>query len=121
MFTLNEDAKAKLQDKISAVVGDEELDKVAGGTYKQNLEILDALKKIDPDGVDALFDSLTPGNEKGDIADGTMALIKKNLGIAAATPTNFPNYYENKDSVRIEGLSHATVLEMIDKKAKGKL
>ena len=115
---MNEDAKKKLNEKLGAAVTDEQLEKVAGGSKEENMEILTAMRKIDPQGVDDLFDRIhkkaPEGMEDKWIAGGTTALLAKNFGIYSATDNYANNSYDNSS---YHAMSHAQVLDMINKKA----
>ena len=121
---MNDDAKSKLNEKLSAVMGENELDKVAGGTYEQNLELLSALSKVDSNRVhNILAKSATAGNEEDAqkiVADGTYGLLKQYFSDefnAAVTVTRFNNYYE-RDGQKI---SHDEVLSTIRNYKKNNL
>ena len=113
---MNDDTKTKLKEKLGALVSDEQLDKVAGGTYEQNLELLSALSKVDSNRVhNILAKSATAGNEEDAqkiVADGTYGLLKQYFSDefnAAVTVTRFNNYYERNG----QKISHDEVLRTI--------
>ena len=118
---MSEDIKAKLKEKMGAAVSEEDLEKVAGGTSEENKELITALYKIDPQGVNALMSSLKPGNEHNQIAEGLDDLLQKNLGtvihpvVVSSTKTNV--YAESHHGYWTQK-SHAEILAMIDAEAK---
>ena len=108
---MSEDAKAKLKEKMGAAVSEEDLDKVAGGTSEENKELITALYKIDPQGVNALMSSLKPGGEHEQIASKIgQLLIKQGISSAISADANSPNVYH----VGGKDMSHADVLHMLD-------
>ena len=117
---MNEDAKKKLKEKLGAGVTDAELENVAGGTNEENMKLLDALEKLDPDGVKAIYDkAMNPYNTmrrvEGIVTDGVYNLIKKHFGnkIAVFNSAGSTNvYFKNNDNI-----SHAQMIDMINKKA----
>lgn len=117
---MNDDAKKILKEKLSALANDEELDNVAGGSMYQNYEILNAMYKIDPDGVhDILSVSATAGTETMSqilVAQGAKDLIQKHfVGIDV-----YPGVLEKNNIYRHNGqtITHNEILGMINQKIK---
>ena len=119
---MNEDAKKKLNEKLGAAVTDEQLEKVAGGTYEQNLEILNAMARLDFEGVQSIFAKVNASDEdeaQEIICQGAEDLLEKHfggLGIASITATNVDNWYRTGRKVW-ENIPHEQMLKMINNKA----
>ena len=115
---MNDDVKSKLKEKFGALVTDEQLDKVAGGSYEQNLEILFAMASIDPDAVQKVFAKVNGDNNHHDLPEyiikqGAEDLIRKHFNIPNVTFTEGDNWYHMDG----QNLSHAQMLKMINDKA----
>jgi len=112
---LNDDAKKKLKEKMSAVVSDEDLDNVAGGTQRENFDILNAMMAIDPNGVQAVLDYAAANAHNHPQIHLSVALgplVQKHLGINVVADPKGNNYYFMGE----ESLSHEQVMNMIKKK-----
>lgn len=118
---MNDDDKKILKEKLSALANDEELEKVAGGTYKENLEILNAMAQLDFEGVQNVFakvnDSNNPDSTELTICRGVQDLIKKHFhnefGVQSTAFNNVGNWYAQNGKT----ISHAQILKMINDKA----
>jgi hypothetical protein len=112
---LSEDTKKR------EILSEDTLDNVAGGTNDENMQILSALEKIDPDGVQDVYnEAMNAGGDYKAISDiiavGVVGLVRKNLGAAV-----FPAYdYNNQYLVEGQNASHSQILEMINTKVAQK-
>ena len=118
---MNEDTKTKLEEKKDAVVGEDELEKVAGGTTDQNYDILTALMKLDRSGVKAVLDKAGALSNEGQaslaemaLCEGAGKLLQKHLGVSGGGLRFIDNVYRYNG----ESISHDRVLGMIDEKVK---
>jgi len=116
---LNKDLKSKLKEKMGALVTDEQLEKVAGGTYEQNLEILVAMANIDPENVQKVFSKINaeetnPRDIGFIISQGAANLILKHFHMAVATSNDLDNRYIDRDG---SNLNQDQMLKMIKDKA----
>jgi len=118
---MNEDTKTKLEEKKDAVVGENELEKVAGGTMDQNYDILTALMKLDRSGVKKVLDAAGVASYQGNpslaemiLCEGAGKLLQKHLGVSGGGLRFIDNVYRYND----ERISHDRVLGMIDEKVK---
>lgn len=115
---MNDDNKKFLKEKLSALANDEELDNVAGGTGGQNWELIQALSKLDPDGV---HDILAEANKTGSelvIANGIQDLIQKHFG--GTVQTYIGVNYNNDYLYNGAGISHNDMMGMIQNKVNQK-
>ena len=102
-------------------LSEDALDNVAGGTFEQNMDLINAMAPIDPHAVQAI---LSEANKTGDIeqfksvvAQGLDPLIKKHFGreLSAFPLTKMGNFYmSNGDQI-----SHQQALNIINAKAQG--
>ena len=119
---MNEDAKAKFNEKFKALVGEEQLDKFAGGTYQENLEILNAMARLDPEGVQSVFAKVNdrehnPYSPELTISQGAEALLNKHFkgSVLSITATNTNNWYSTGHGVW-KDIPHEQMLKMINDK-----
>ena len=118
---MNEDSKKKLKEKLGSLVTDEQLNKVAGGTYQENLEILSAMARLDPKGVQSVFAKVNDRNNHDSpeltISQGAEELLDKHFpvefGFVHLTSTKDNNLYRKS----WKKLSHSEMLKMINDKA----
>jgi hypothetical protein len=112
---LSEDTKKR------EILSEDTLDNVAGGTFEQNVDLLNAMAKIDPDSVHAI---LREANETGDIkgyksvvSKGLSDLFQKHFGneLKGVPWTRFENYYTSNG----QEISHQQALNIINAKAQG--
>jgi len=120
---MNEGLKAKLKEKLGAAVSDEDLDKVAGGTQRENEDILVAMSQLDPQGVQAVvvyaknFVKTKSGSFQEGMADGTEMLLKKHFGDNLTAVTFEGDKYSNDYWFNGQGISHKQLINMINQKA----
>jgi hypothetical protein len=112
---LSEDTKKR------EILSEDTLDNVAGGTFEQNVDLLNAMAQIDPNSVHAI---LREANKTGDIdeykyvvAQGLDGLIQKHFGdeLMGAPLTSYENYYISNG----QKISHKQALDIINAKAQG--
>jgi len=122
---MNEDTKTKLEEKKDSVASDEELDQIAGGTIEENMDLLNAMVKLDPNGVKAVFDNAAQVSETTgsnyyqlSIAIGTQNLIKKHFGKNFDISAYDNNWDTNDYSPNGKSISHAQMLGMINDRIK---
>ena len=124
---MNEDLKAKLKEKFGAVVSEEQLDKVAGGSNGQNYEILNAMQKIDPQAVMDITAQANQIQRTGDaeedmrvamniIADGAKDLLQKHFGNEISYVSTQKWHSNQYDSANGKPLTHKQVMQMINYK-----
>ena len=107
--------------KKREVLSENALDNVAGGTFEQNVDLLNAMAQIDPNSVQAI---LREANKTGDIdgyksvvSQGLDGLIQKHFGneLRGVPLTKFENYYSSNG----QQISHQQALNIINEKAQG--
>ena len=113
---MNEETKKTLEP-----MSNDELDNVAGGSTTENAEILNAMMKLDPDGVVSVFDAANQADspEEGEmiIARGTYNLLRKNVSdkIYGLVGSDIKNYYSHNGTK----VSHKQIIDMINAKVEG--
>jgi hypothetical protein len=114
---LSEDTKKR------EILSEDTLDNVAGGTFEQNVDLLNAMAQIDPNSVHAI---LREANKTGDIdkyksvvSQGLDGLIQKHFGDelrgVPLSSSKFDNYYQSNG----KKISHQQALNIINAKAQG--
>jgi hypothetical protein len=114
---LSEDTKKR------EILSEDTLDNVAGGTFEQNVDLLNAMAQIDPNSVQAI---LREANKTGDIdkyksvvSQGLDGLIQKHFGDelrgVPLSSSKFDNYYQSNG----KKISHQQALNIINAKAQG--
>jgi len=115
---LNDDAKKKLKEKLGSLVSDEDLDKVAGGTADETMDIFNALIYINPQKtakiINAANNSSTEEMANKTIRDGVEMMLYRDLGITAMANMNdnTTNRYMYKNKL----ISHDQVMDILNEK-----
>ena len=119
VFTSNDDAKIFLKEKLGALVTDEQLDKVAGGTMDENSDILSAMARIAPEKVAGIINTAavapTEAEANAEIRMGVQELLKDNFGVFSVSRMNSDNTYGYNGKI----ISHEQLMKMINAKPKG--
>ena len=110
--------------KKRALLSEDELDNVAGGTTQENMDILNALEPLDPKGVQAVYDEAYSAN--GDcekiaeiVGVGAYQLLTKHFksaGLSVFTAEDQSNHY----SVNGQSVTHSDVINELNKRAAQK-
>lgn len=107
--------------KKRELLSEDTLDNVAGGTFDQNVDLLNAMAQIDPNSVQAI---LREANKTGDIdkyktvvSRGLDGLIQKHFGeeLRGVPLNSYENYYSSNG----QKISHKQALDIINAKAQG--
>ena len=107
--------------KKRALLSEDALDNVAGGTFEQNVDLLNAMAQIDPNAIQTI---LNKANKTGDIdeyksvvSQGLNGLIQKHFGeeLRGVPLSSFENYYRSNG----QKISHKQALDIINAKAQG--
>lgn len=120
VFTLNEDAKKKLKEKMGAAVGEEQLEKVAGGYADEISFIMNDLVQFDPHAVHDYthIANLADGEIEAALrlSEGATELLKKYVNPTAQVGFNI----NGKVSFKVNGqaVSFDQMRKMIQDKAK---
>ena len=117
---MNDDVKSKLKEKFGALVSDEQLEKVAGGTADETMDIFNALVYIDPQKtakiINAANNSSTEEMANKTIRDGVEQMLYRDFGITAMAnmDDNTTNRYLYKNKL----ISHDQVIDIINAKVQ---
>ena len=104
-------------------LGEDALDAIAGGNMQENFDILNAMMKLDPDGVQAVLNKAANEESQISIVKGTMDLVAKHFGkdgIVGTFSSEMANVYASRNG-QPKKISHDELLQMIDNKANGLL
>ena len=112
---MNEDTKKKLKEKLGALVTDEQLDKIAGGTNRENLDLLGVLAKVDPEAVKDTFETALWYNREEVMQDlfnaAVPRILKENFGNSITIENSIDG--KNKYTYNGKPVSHEQLVEII--------
>jgi hypothetical protein len=110
VYNLSEDTKKR------AILSEDALANVAGGTASENAQILAALAKVDPERVQGIFETAAWFNREDAINDlfkeAVPAILKENFGNSITIENSIDG--KNKYTCNGKPMSHTQMLEFIN-------